>query len=529
MRGRTGLLVGAATVALAFGAGAAAAATPADTFVMAKQIDDIITLDPQESFEFSGNEINANTYERVMNFDATDLVNLKPAAAESFTVSDDGKTITFKIRDAKFASGAPVTAEDVAFSLQRGVKMNKSPGFILTQLGWDKDNVDKLVKAVDPKTLQVTITEDFGPGFVLSTLSANIASVVEKKVVLQHEKDGDLGNGWLKTAYAGSGAFVMRSWKPNESVVLEANPTFWRGAPQVKRVVVRHVPEPATQRLLLEKGDVDMARNLSADQVAGLAGNKDVIVESSPKAEVYYMGLNQKDERLRNPKVRQALRWLVDYQGMTDSFLKGRFKVHQGFWPSGFAGSLTETPFKLDVAKAKALLAEAGYPNGFEVALDASNSYPSINVAQSVQATMGQAGVKVNIIPGEQKQVITKYRARNHQMVFLYWSPDYVDPHSNADTFTRNPDNSDNAKSKPLAWRNAWEIPELTKKTDAAARERDPAKRLQMYLELQKAVQEDSPFIIAFQAQDQPARRANVKGFVAGPFADQTFYRLVQK
>ncbi len=104
-------------MASALGAGSATAATPADTFVMAEQIDDIITLDPQESFEFSGNEIDANSYERVMNFDATDLVNLQPAAAESYTVSDDGKTITFEIREAKFASGAPITAEDVAFSL----------------------------------------------------------------------------------------------------------------------------------------------------------------------------------------------------------------------------------------------------------------------------------------------------------------------------------------------------------------------------------------------------------------------------
>ncbi len=407
--------------------------------------------------------------------------------------------------------------------------MNKSPGFILTQLGLDKDKVEKLVKALDPKTLQIAITDDFGSSFVLSTLSANIASIVETNVVLQHEKDGDLGNGWLETNYAGSRAFVLRSWKPNESDVLEANLTFWRGAPSIKRVVIRHVPEPATQRLLLEKGDVDMARNLSADQIAGLAGNKDTVVESSPKAEVYYDGLNQKHERLRNPKVRQALRWLVDYQGTTESFLEGRFKVHQAFWPSGFAGSSTETPFRLDVAKAKALLAEASYPNGFEVSLDASNFYPSIDVAQSVQATMAQSGIEVNIVPGEQKQVITKYRVRNHPMVFLYRSADYLDPHSNADTFTRNPDNSDKAKSRPLAWRNGREIPQFTEKTDAAARERDPAKRLQMYLELQKIVQENSPFVIVFQVQDQPARRANVKGFVTGPFADQIFYLLVQK
>jgi peptide/nickel transport system substrate-binding protein len=142
---------------------------------------------------------------------------------------------------------------------------------------------------------------------------------------------------------------------------------------------------------------------------------------------------------------------------------------------------------------------------------------------------MAEGGVRVSIVPGEQKQVITKYRARDHEIVLLYWSPDYMDPHSNADTFARNPNNADDAESKPLAWRNSWEIPELTKKADAAVRERDESKREQMYVDLQREVQEDSPFIIMFQNTEQVARRAAVKGFVSGPTFDTVFYRNVTK
>jgi peptide/nickel transport system substrate-binding protein len=293
--------------------------------------------------------------------------------------------------------------------------------------------------------------------------------------------------------------------------------------------VVRHVPEPAAQRLVLEKGDADIARNLTSDQIQGIAGSADLVVEDFPKADLHYLALNQKDERLAKPQVRQAIRWLIDYQGMADSFLKGRFKVHQSFWPSGFFASLTETPFKLDVAKAKQLLAEAGYPDGFEAELDASNSSPYSDIAQNIQSTLGQAGIKVSIVPAEQKQVITKYRARQHQMLLLYWSPDYMDPHSNADSFARNPDNSDNAQAKPLAWRNAWDIPEITKETDAAARERDPEKRKELYLNLQTKLQEDGPFVIMFQNTEQVAHHKNVKGFVSGPTFDTVYYRLVAK
>jgi peptide/nickel transport system substrate-binding protein len=104
-----------------------------------------------------------------------------------------------------------------------------------------------------------------------------------------------------------------------------------------------------------------------------------------------------------------------------------------------------------------------------------------------------------------------------------------MDPHSNADSFARNPDNSDDAKSKPLAWRNAWDIPDITAETDAAVRERDADKRKQMYLDLQKKLQDDSPFIIMFQSTEQIARQKNLNGYVSGPTFDIIYYRKVTK
>ena len=126
---------------------------------------------------------------------------------------------------------------------------------------------------------------------------------------------------------------------------------------------------------MLEKGDVDIARNLTPDQIQAIAGNADLVVEPLSQGRSL-LSRPQSEGRApaKNRKVRKAIRWLVDYQGMADTFLKGRFKVHQSFWPSGFFASLDDTPFHLDVAKAKQLLAEAGYPNGFEVKLDSSNS-----------------------------------------------------------------------------------------------------------------------------------------------------------
>jgi peptide/nickel transport system substrate-binding protein len=150
-------------------------------------------------------------------------------------------------------------------------------------------------------------------------------------------------------------------------------------------------------------------------------------------------------------------------------------------------------------------------------------------MAQSIQSTMAQGGIKVTILPSEQKTLLTRYRARQHQMLLVYWGPDYMDPHTNADSFARNTDNSDNPKNKPLAWRNAWDIPEISKLTDAAVRERDTAKREQEYKDLQRKVMDEGPFIIMFQETKQLGERSNVRNFVMGPTSDVVFYRLTTK
>jgi len=497
---------------------------------MAFTIDDIITLDPAEIFEFTAAEYAGNTYDRLIGYDYQDVSKIYGVAAESWTISDDGKTFTFKMRPGiKFASGNPMTAEDAAFSLQRAIILDKSPAFILTQFGFTADNVKDKIKAVDDMTLTIETDKAYAPTFVLYCLTATISSIVDKKLVLEHEQDGDLGYNWLKTNYAGVGPFKLRQWKANESLILDRNDDYWGGAPAMKRVIIRHIVEPATQQLLLEKGDIDIARNLGPDQLDPLRQNPDVYIQNGVKGAVYYLGLNQKNEYLSKPKVRQALKYLVDYKGMEQTVVKDLMAIHQAFLPKGFLGALESTPFHLDVNKAKELLAEAGYPDGFKVTMDTRNTSPIMEMAQSIQATFGQAGIELEIIPGDGGQTLGKYRARNHDIYIGRWGPDYQDPHTNADTFARNPDNSDDAKSKPLAWRNAWDIPEMTKMADAAVLERDPAKRAEMYLEIQKVHQATSPFVVMFQQTEVAGVRADTKGFIIGPSFDDNRYKDVTK
>lgn len=524
------LIICAAAALMAATAVPAQAETPRDTLVMAWTFDDIITLDPAEIFEFSAAEFAGNTYDRLIAYDLEDVSNIYGEAAESWTISDDGKTYTFKMRaGVTFPSGNPMTAEDAAFSLQRAVILDKSPAFILTQFGFTADNVSEKIRAVDDSTLVIETDKAYAPTLVLYCLTATVASIVDKKLVMEHEQDGDLGYNWLKTNYAGVGPFKLGQWRANETLTLERNDDYWGGAPAMKRVVIRHITEPATQQLLLEKGDIDIARNLNTDQLASLRDNPDIAIQSNVKGSIYYLGLNQKHEALSKPKVRQALKYLVDYKGMEQTVVNDLMTVHQAFLPKGFLGALEAKPFTLDVDKAKKLLAEAGYPNGFKITMDTRSVSPILEMAQAIQSTFAQGGVEMEIIPGDGGQTLTKYRARNHDIYIGRWGPDYQDPHTNADTFARNPDNSDDAQSKPLAWRNAWDIPEMTKAADAAMLERDSAKRAEMYLELQKIHQATSPFVIMFQQIEVAAVRADTKGFIIGPSFDDNLYMKVTK
>jgi len=510
------------------------AATPKDTLVIAMAFDDIITLDPAEAFEISAGEIMGNCYERLIRYDVADPSKLLPDLARSWSVAADGKTYSFELKPGlKFASGNPLTADDVAFSLQRAVLLDKTPAFILTQFGFTKDNVRTMIKAEGPLKVVLTTDKTYAPTLVYNCLTANVAGVVDKKLVMSKEavKDGvgDMGYAWLKTNFAGSGPLKLREWRANEILALERNEAYHGTKSKVARAIYRHVKESATQRLLLEKGDIDIARNLTPQDLDALAGNKDIKTTATPKGTVYYLGLNQKNAQLAKPEVREALKWLVDYDAIGKTIMKNIGVVHQNFLPMGLFGAARDNPYKLDVPKARALLVKSGVTLPLKLTIDMRTVQPVQGMTEAMQQTFKQGGVELEILPGDGKQTLTKYRARSHDIYIGNWGADYWDPHTNADTFARNPDNGDNPKTKPLAWRNAWDIPELTKKTDAAAQERDAKKRAAMYAEIQAEFRRTSPFVMLFQQTDVAAVRANVDGFRIGPTSDSTYLFVVAK
>lgn len=516
-----GLLVGTAPAALF-------AETPADTIVIADAIDDIVSLDPHEAYEFSGVDVVNNVYDGLIELDPTKPGELQPGLAESWTVAEDGMTYTFKMKSGvTFASGNPVTAGDAAGSLQRAVKINKTPAFILNQFGWTAENVDSMITA-EGDTLTIKTDKAYAPTFLYNCLTAGVASIVDMTTVMANDVGGDMGNEWLKSNSAGSGAYVLKSFKANEGYLLTANPTHWRGPAKTANIFMQHVPEAATQRLQIEKGDIDIARELTPVDIEGLTGNPDVRLQQDVGGQVFYLSFNQKNPNYQNQKLLEAMRYAVDYQGMADTFLKGNMVVHQAFLPKGYLGALDDIPFTLDIEKAKALVAESGI-EAPKIVMDVRNAADRMDMAQSIQNTFGQAGITVELNIGEGAEQLKRYRAREHDATLQSWGPDYPDPHTNASGFSMNADNSDGASTGGLAWRNAYDPGELHGKTEAAVMERDPAAREAMYKEIQEAHRTTSPFILMFQIGYQTALRSNVEGFYTGGAIDSAAYWLLTK
>ena len=504
------------------------AATPADTLVIAREISSIAEWDPAVSQILDTQEINSDMYDRLVGYDPR-----KPGAplagvvAESFVVTPDGKQFTFRIRKGiKFHSGNPLTAADVAYTFKRVIALDREPATNLRQIGITKDNVDNFARAFEGDIFVLSLPEAYATSYILSLLSSTYLSVVDKKLLEQHVQDGDFGAKWLsrrtgQEPSAGSGPYRISNYRASDTLVLERNDAYWRFKSPLKRVIFRHIPESGSQRLLVERGDADLAFNLTAQDIDALQGKPGTKVEFFPSRRVLYMGFNMLNKPFDDPRVLKAMKSLIDYDTLEKTLMKNQGKVHQSFIPTGILGALEERPFKYDPARAKALLAEAGLAQGFAFRLHVANRRPEIDMATAFQAAAGLVGVKVDVVTMPPSQLIPLYRDRKVEALMLSFYTPYGDPHATANKFAFSPGALPGAKAgesypAELTWRLGWTPTDLTARVLAASKENDPKKRSVLYADIQRIYWETSPFAQTFQATQAIGMRANVENYRYG-------------
>jgi len=483
----------------------------------------IRTLDPARATGRLAREIIGNTYDRLVEYDPGTPGGHYGLLAESWSVSEDQQTFTFRLRtNPKFRSGAEVTAHDAAFSLQRLVRMRKSTPLPFRMFGWTPKSMESLIQAPDPWTLVLKTTQPLAPSFVLNALTMPMASVVQRELVLTHEQKGDLGAKWLAQHHAGSGPFVWEAWS-SKNFVITRNPAYWNGVAALEGVEFVQLEKPEARLQALQNGEVQVARGLGVEEVRALA-KSDWVQHTIPRGAIYYLALNLENPHLRKGKVRQALRRLVDYQGL-EKQLEGQVQVHPGFVPSGLLGALPPKGFGRDVARARQLLADAKLRKGFSLRLDADRDFPFQTMARSIKEAFAQAKVSVKLVLDSGRNTLVRYKARQHDLYLGVWYPDFPDPQNNAVAFGYNP--ASDSQPRSLSYRNNWATPEKwSQRVLEGIRLADVGQRRQHYEALQREHQALSPFIILFESAETLAHASEVSGLVFGTRPEHTLYQF---
>lgn len=512
----------------------ATADTPADQLVMAWNIDAISTFDPAQIGEVVTNELITNICDTLVTHDVEDESRVVPLLAESWTVSDDNKVVTFTLRDGlAHPSGNPVTAQDMEWSMKRVLELEFGNAASLTQWGFTKENMDDAFQALDDKTFQVTLQDPYPPSLILLAVMANrVGMALDSAYLEDKEVDGDRANGYLTTNTACVGPYRLRQWDAGEVAVLEANPEYWGGQPAMRRIIVRHVPEASAQRLLIEKGDIDVARDITTpNDLADLESNEDLTIDSKLIHQMIYWGFNNADPILGDDRVREALRYLVDYDGLGDTVMRYVGVPRNTMVPLGAFAALDEeegSPYSLDLDKARSLLDEAGHGDGFAIRLFIGTHAYSPPIAQHIQENASKIGVEISIEQMANAELFSRFRGRDFDSVILGWQTGIPDAHGMASRHAINPDNSDEAKLTMYpTWRASWFREEFNAMVDEAVFETDPDRRIELYREIQMRHMKEGPFAYMFQFRRNVVVRDEVSAF---PWhALRNFYHLIEK
>ena len=474
------------------------------------------SYDPAHGFTPTSAIIHQAAYDTLVTFPDGDASDILPALATEWTVSDDGLVYTFTLGDeARFGDGSGVTAGDVVFSLNRLRHVDGNPSFLADGIA--------SVEAVDDKTVAITLT-DVQPPF-LTRLTNTAFSITQASVVqanggtdAEDAATTDTALEYLDQNSAGTGPYILESWALQDETVLVRNPNYWGDAPFFDRVIIVNIAEAATQKAALESGDIDIALDLSPDQVSELEGNADIGIFRGPGQWTHFLLMNADPELggpVSNPLVQQAIRYALDYEG---------FKQ---LWPGSvtpgtnmsylLAGSFGEDrAFARDIDRAKELLTEAGYPDGFDITL----SYPdfvgggaNMNTnAQKLQADLAEVGINVTLNPGELQVSLEEYRNGDQGFAYWFWGPDILDP---ADVLSFMPGGK--VAAERANWTDDMVGADVIELRDMAASESDPATRADLYNQIQEYLQESGIWAPFNVPPTQTAFRANISGYVWHP------------
>jgi peptide/nickel transport system substrate-binding protein len=467
---------------------------------------DADTLDPAAHRKRETETIIRNMYDGILTRDSE--MNIHPELASSFT-QESPTVYDFKIREGvTFHDGTPMTAEDVKFTLDR-LTQEGAMGDGQTSPRQSLVGPIESVEIVEGDTVRITLSEPWP----LLPAMLPFQEVVSKAFVEQ------VGSAGIATQANGTGPFKLAEWRKGDSIIMERYDDYYGGAEGiepvgpacVERVIFQIIPESASRVAALLSGDVHIINELPVFSMPQVENNPGTEVMTVNGTRSFYIALNNEGEYFDDIKVRQAVAHALDKDLIIDRILGGTAAPISGILSPDAFGKNTELPeYEYDPEKARALLEEAGYPDGITVTMDVEGAFR--DTAEAVASMLTQAGINTQVQVGEGELLTQKWRAEGGEkegdMYFTSWGNGSLDPFDIFD-----PTHMTAARGNTSGYSN----PELDELLAAAATEVDSEKRAEMYRNAEAMANADLPYVYLWVPQDIYGVSSRVSGWSPSP------------
>lgn len=488
---------------------------------------DTVGLDPIAQTDGETFKVTENIFDTLVGFEETNT-NIVPSLAESWEIAKDGLTYTFKLRQGvKFHDGSDFNAEAVAFNFERWMDksnpLHSKEGYeyyndMFGGYKGDETHVIAGVKAVDANTVEFKLNRPLAP--FIQNLGMSCFAIASPKALKE------MGPEKFNENPVGTGPFVFKEWKRNDTITLEKNPTFWnQGFPKLDKLVFKVIPENTSRLTALTSGEIDLMDGLNPDDAQTVKDNKELQLILRPSMNIGFVGFNVEKKPLDNPKVREALSYAINKPAIIEAFFAGLGipavnPMPPSIW--GHNGNIKDREFNLD--KAKQLLAEAGHPNGFKIkfwAMPVARPYmpDGVKIAEAIQQDLKKIGVEAEIVTMEWATYLAKTKKGEQEMFMLGWTGDNGDPDNFLATLL---DKNNIGGNNRTRWANEEAHKLLIQAQSATTKE----EREKLYLQVQEIIFKDVPMVPLAHSTPALAAKANVINYVPHPKGSESFEKV---
>jgi peptide/nickel transport system substrate-binding protein len=501
----------AVAVLVALGLVTAASAAPPKDAIVIGLVAEPVTMDPPQITDLNSARVTKRIFEGLVGQELGSY-KLVPGLAQSWDISKDGLTYTFKLRgNVTFHDGTPFNAEAVKFVFERQLN-DKGPYYATGTYPYVKGFLGNVagVEVLDASTVQIKLKAPLTP--FLQYLAHQSLFMFSPESLKKWGKD-------VVKHPVGTGPFKLETWEPGVKVVLARNDAYWGGAPKIRQAIYVPIVEAQARLVALKTGDIDLTMDVPPDALDDLRRDPNIVVAESNSSAVWYVTLNTRHPILKDRRVRQALNHAVNKDAIIRDILRGTAIVSRGPMSPVYGAFYEENTARYphDLEKARALLKEAGYASGFDVTFlvpeSGSGMQSPVEMATVIQANLAQIGVRARIQTMEWGAYLRKY-LEQPDMAEMSWNPSIGDPDHmmymllSSDRFPPafNAGYYQNDRVDDLLRRGRTTI--------------DEKARVPLYKEAQRLVVEDAPWIFVDHGKQVIVHRKRVQGFKLHPNFD---------